>query len=154
MKTAGFTSGSVVKNTMQETQFWSLGREDPLEKEMATHSCLGNPMDRGGCLATVHGVAKSWAWVTDVRTTKEKRIKVSLISLHNHNSEVMVPDIFPGSQSLVPVNADSPKLLPPLKITPASLCCASGLSPGPTYCHESLLWGQQDPHWGLPVLSG
>ena len=23
---------------MQETQVWSLGREDPLEKEMATHS--------------------------------------------------------------------------------------------------------------------
>ena len=25
---------------MQETQVWSLGREDPLEKEMATHSIL------------------------------------------------------------------------------------------------------------------
>ena len=23
------------------------------------HSCLENPMDRGGCQATVHGVAKS-----------------------------------------------------------------------------------------------
>ena len=23
---------------MQETQFWFLGQEDPLEKEMATHS--------------------------------------------------------------------------------------------------------------------
>ena len=31
---------------MQGTWVWSLGREDPLEKEMATH-CLGNPMDRG-----------------------------------------------------------------------------------------------------------
>ena len=73
-------------------------------------------MDRGCWLATVHGVAKSWACVSDLRTTKEKRIKVSLISLHNHNSEMMVPDIFPGSHFLVPVNADSPKLLPPLKI--------------------------------------
>ena len=26
---------------MQETQILSLGREDPLEEEMATHSCLG-----------------------------------------------------------------------------------------------------------------
>ena len=26
--------------TMQETQVWSLGREDPLEKEMATHSSI------------------------------------------------------------------------------------------------------------------
>ena len=35
----------------------SLGREDPLEEEMATH--LENPMDRGAWWATVHGVAKS-----------------------------------------------------------------------------------------------
>ena len=33
--------------TMQETWVQSLGREDPLEKEMATHSCLENPMDGG-----------------------------------------------------------------------------------------------------------
>ena len=35
---------------IQETQVRSLGWEDPLEKEMATHlqySCLENPMDRG-----------------------------------------------------------------------------------------------------------
>ena len=25
---------------MQEMGVWSLGREDPLEKEMATHSCI------------------------------------------------------------------------------------------------------------------
>ena len=34
---------------MQETWVRSLGQEDPLEKEMATHSsnsCLENPMDR------------------------------------------------------------------------------------------------------------
>ena len=46
---------------MQETQVQSLGREDPLEKEMATlqYSCLENPMDRGAWQAIVHGVAKS-----------------------------------------------------------------------------------------------
>ena len=35
---------------MQETQVRSLGWEDPLEKEMATHSqysCLENPMEGG-----------------------------------------------------------------------------------------------------------
>ena len=35
---------------MQETWVRSLGQDDPLEKEMATHSsnsCLENPMDRG-----------------------------------------------------------------------------------------------------------
>ena len=36
----GFPGGSVVKNlpAIQETQVWSLGHADPLEKEMATHS--------------------------------------------------------------------------------------------------------------------
>ena len=38
----GIPDGSVVKNTpaMQETQVWSLGQEDPLEKDMATHSSI------------------------------------------------------------------------------------------------------------------
>ena len=46
----------------QETWVQSLGQEDPLEKEMATHSSilgLENFMDRGACWATVHGVTKS-----------------------------------------------------------------------------------------------
>ena len=36
----GFPSSSAVKNppAIQETQVWALGQEDPLEKEMATHS--------------------------------------------------------------------------------------------------------------------
>ena len=46
---------------MQETQVQSLGREDLLENEMATHSSilgLENPMDRGAWWATVHGVTR------------------------------------------------------------------------------------------------
>ena len=46
---------------MQETWVSSLGQEDPLEKEMATHSsilAMGNPMDRRAWWAEVHGVAK------------------------------------------------------------------------------------------------
>ena len=48
---------------MRETQVQSLGREDPLEKEMGNplrYSCLENPMDQGAWWATVHGVAKIW----------------------------------------------------------------------------------------------
>ena len=47
--TWGFPGGSVVKNLPAVPEMWvgSLGEEDPLEKEMATHSCLENPMDRG-----------------------------------------------------------------------------------------------------------
>ena len=44
---------------MQETQVQSLNQEDPVEKEMATHSsisCLENSMHRGARWATVHGV--------------------------------------------------------------------------------------------------
>ena len=45
----------------------SLGLEDPLEKEMATHSCIlawKNPMDRGIWQSTVHEVVKSWTWLS------------------------------------------------------------------------------------------
>ena len=55
--------------TMPETHVQSLGQEDPLEKEMATHlqySCLENPMDRGAWWATVHGVAKSRTQLSDL----------------------------------------------------------------------------------------
>ena len=52
-----------VKNlpTVQKTWVLFLGWEDPLEKEMATHSsysCLENPMDRGAWQAIVHGVTR------------------------------------------------------------------------------------------------
>jgi len=38
----GFPGGSAVKNlpAVQEMEFWSLGQEYPLEKEMATHSSI------------------------------------------------------------------------------------------------------------------
>ena len=47
---------------MQETQVQSLGREDPLEEEMAIHSSIlagRNPMDRGAWQAIVHGFVES-----------------------------------------------------------------------------------------------
>ena len=49
----------LVKNppTVQKTWVQSLGWEDPLEKEMATHSSI-LPMDRGAWQATVHGVTR------------------------------------------------------------------------------------------------
>ena len=46
---------------MQETRVRSLGWEDPLVEEMATHSdsCLGSSVDRGAQRATVHGIEES-----------------------------------------------------------------------------------------------
>ena len=46
----------------QEMQVQSLGQEDPLEEDMATHSSIlawRIPRDRGACGVTVHGDAKS-----------------------------------------------------------------------------------------------
>ena len=56
----------MVKNLpkMQETGVGSLGWEDPLQKETASHSSIQptmsmeNPMDSGAWWATIHGVAK------------------------------------------------------------------------------------------------
>ena len=36
------------------------GNGNPLQ-----YSCLDNPMDRGAWQATVHGVTKSWTWLSD-----------------------------------------------------------------------------------------
>ena len=67
--------------TVQETQVWSLGLEDPLTKEMATHSSIltwKNPRGRGAWQATDHGVAKS-------RTRLSKRTCVHThIRAHTH----------------------------------------------------------------------
>ena len=68
-------SGSAVKNlsAVQETQemwVWSLGQEDPLEEETATHSSIlawKNPMDRGAWWAAVQRVAKSLTWLVTER---------------------------------------------------------------------------------------
>ena len=68
----GFPGGSVVKNqpvkqAMQEMGVQSLCCEYPLKKKMATHSSIPawkNPMDRGTWWGTVHGVAKSWTWLS------------------------------------------------------------------------------------------
>ena len=65
---------------MWKTWVQSLGQEDPLEKEMATHSSilawripwteepggLQNPMDGGACWAAVHGVARSLTRLSDL----------------------------------------------------------------------------------------
>ena len=53
---------------MQETWVQSLGWEDPLEKEMETHSSFFAweiPMDVGACWTTVHGVTKSQTGLSD-----------------------------------------------------------------------------------------
>ena len=57
----------MVKNlpAMQEIWVHSLGQKDPLEKGMATHSCLENSVDRKASQATIQRVAKSWTRLSD-----------------------------------------------------------------------------------------
>ena len=70
--------------TMQETLVRSLGQEDPLEKEMATHSSIlawKNPMDGGAWQATVHEVSKSrtrWSDFTSLKGSELIQTHVSL----------------------------------------------------------------------------
>ena len=57
---------------MQESRVWSLGQEDPLKKEMATHSSILAETipwtEEPGGLYTVHGAAKSGIWLSDTTT--------------------------------------------------------------------------------------
>jgi len=59
-----------VKNSPARRETWvrSLGWEDLLEEEMATHSSIPawrTPMDRGAWEAIVHGVAKTQTRLSD-----------------------------------------------------------------------------------------
>ena len=56
-----------------EMQVWSLGQEDPLEEERATHSDIlawRIPIDRGAWWATVHGVPQSWMQLSDLACSR------------------------------------------------------------------------------------
>ena len=68
----GFPGGSMVKNrsAVEETRVWSLGWEDPPEKEMATHSSVlaweipwTEEEEPGGLQSTWS--QKSWIWLSD-----------------------------------------------------------------------------------------
>ena len=89
----GFSGGSVVKILPdnagdQETGFRSLGREDPLEKGMATCSSIlagKNPMERGARWATVHGVEKRQTQVSTHTVTRLHPLCHSLVKGSSHN---------------------------------------------------------------------
>ena len=71
----GFPGSSAVKNllAMQETQVWSLGWEDPLEKRMATHSnILGwripwtvHAKSLQSCPTLCNPMDFTWPWILD-----------------------------------------------------------------------------------------
>ena len=68
---------------MWETWVKSLGREDPLEEGMATHSsilCLENPRGRGAWRATVRGVAES-DMTEQVSTARHRAARATFVSI-------------------------------------------------------------------------
>ena len=71
----GLVVAQTVKHlpAMRETRVRSLGWEDPLEKEMATHSSIlawRIPwIEELGGLHIVHGVTKSWTRLSDFTFT-------------------------------------------------------------------------------------
>ena len=66
----GFSGFSLVKNLPADARDTGSipglgispgeGHGNPLQ-----YSCLENPVDRGAWQATVHGVAKSWTWLSE-----------------------------------------------------------------------------------------
>ena len=81
----------------------SLGREDPLEEGIASHSSIlawRIPMDRGAWRATVHRVAKSWTRLKGLSTHERMRMKVSRGSSPRHKdawpTRVLGPVEFTG----------------------------------------------------------
>ena len=70
----GFPGGAVVKNSPANAgdtgSIPGSGRSSGGENgNLLQYSCLENPMDRGAWWATIHGVAKSWTWLTNRTTT-------------------------------------------------------------------------------------
>ena len=90
---------------MCETWVQSLGGEDPLEEEMATHSSMlawRVLMDRGAWWATVRGVAESRTRVS-THSRREENVKTSLaaqwLRLCTANAEGMISTPGQGTQT-------------------------------------------------------
>ena len=76
---AGGVKDPPAMQEMQELRDRSLGREDPLEEEMATYSSIlawRIPMDRGAWQATDHGVAKSQTWLKHLSSSSNPAEKL------------------------------------------------------------------------------
>ena len=81
---------------MQESQemwVWSLGGEDPLEREVATHSSIlawKSPMDRGDWWATIHGLTKGRIQLNNqahAQSSCRNHLYVSIFSFKSFKTE-------------------------------------------------------------------
>ena len=135
----GFSGGLVVKNlpAMQETQVWSLGWEDPLEKGMATHSSILAWrilwIEEPGGLQSMGSQRVRHDWVTNAHTKYK----------YSH---------FEGCGTLLVFKKIFLKIN--LFLTVLGLCCFAWTfsSCGEEGC--SLLWCEGISLWCLPLLWG
>ena len=76
------------------------GNVNPLQ-----YSCLVDPMDRGPCRATVHGVAKSQTWLSTHITTTHIHIYINrAYSAISYEKELFVPKLNPLSRRWISLN--------------------------------------------------
>ena len=78
-------SGDKESASNARDQVRSLGQEDPLEKDMATHSsnsCLGNPMDRGACRLQSMGSQKSQTRFKTTNAQRKDHVKILRVDGH------------------------------------------------------------------------
>ena len=86
----GFPGGSVVKNLPvsagEVVSIPGLGRSPREENgNPLQYSCLENPMDRGACWATVHGVTNSWTQLINSTTTITTYVPITVQKLFNNS---------------------------------------------------------------------
>ena len=70
-------------DTTEWLHFTHLGRSPRVENgNQLQYSCLENSMDRGACQATVHGVTKSWTWLSNKACMHARKLKSFLSKVH------------------------------------------------------------------------
>ena len=77
--TWGFPGGSAVKNlpAMQETRVWSLGQEDPLEKEMTT-SAVFLPRESHGHRSLKGYSPQGYKELGTTKVTEQAHVRIKL----------------------------------------------------------------------------
>ena len=115
----GFPSGSVVKNTpvMQKLQVQSFGREDPLQKAMATHSSI-----------------LSWEslWTEEPGRLQSMGSQKSDTTYRLNSNNILKPAFFKAYSGLESIKSKAREAIR------RSLQCPDGPQSGPGWCREMM----------------
>ena len=108
---------------VQETQVWSLGWEDPLEKEMATFSSMiawKIPWTEENWWATVHGVTVGQTWLSDWACTHTHTHTHTHFCIYRGEKPTAVNTATHGQKNPVGMTSEVPTLafLDPASLAP------------------------------------